>query len=118
MILWAGVASIDITEDKRKVFRRGEPGKPKGEKHAQQFVVLTAQDGKLDDLVSIMNELAAETRKEPGFVRYDFFKEQGDPRVIVSYEEWRDAEAEAAHWQTDHLKGTLGKLGTVLGAQL
>ena len=80
-------------------------------------VVLTAQEGKLDDLVSIMNELAAETRKEPGFVRYDFFKEQGDPRVIVSYEEWRDAEAEAAHWQTDHLKGALGKLGTVLDAQ-
>ena len=75
-------------------------------------VVLTAQEGKVDDLVAIMNELAAETRKEPGFVRYDFFKEQGDPRVIVSYEELRDAEAEAAHWQTDHLKGALGKFGT------
>lgn len=80
-------------------------------------VVLVAQDGKAEELVSIVRELAGPSRLEAGAVEYGFVQDRGNPNVVVAREEWKTAEDEAAHWQTPHVKAALEKLGRVLGAE-
>lgn len=78
------------------------------------IAVLKAKPGKSDALISILEKLAGETRKEEGAEEYGFIQDQSNPDVVLSCEKWRDAEAEAAHWQTPHLKAALMEFGGVL----
>ena len=79
--------------------------------------VLTAADGKVDDLLSILRDLTIETRKEAGSIEYGFVQDSNNSNVILAREEWRDATSEAAHWETEHLKTALGKFDGILGAE-
>ena len=71
------------------------------------IAVLKAKPGKADVLISVLEALAAETRKEDGAEEYGFIRDQQAPDVVLSYEKWSDAGAEAAHWRTPHLKSAL-----------
>jgi quinol monooxygenase YgiN len=46
--------------------------------------------------------LAAETRKEPGCITYIPHHIEGDPDTIVTYEQYKDEEALAAHRKSAH----------------
>lgn len=81
------------------------------------IAVLKAKAGKADTLIEILESLATETRKEDGAEEYGFIRDQKSPDVVLSYERWRDADAEAAHWQTPHLKSALAKFGHVLDGE-
>lgn len=81
------------------------------------IAVLKAKPGKTDALISILERLAGETRKEAGAVEYGFIQDQTLPDVVLSYEKWRDAGAEAAHWQTPHLKAALAEFRGVLDGE-
>ncbi len=78
------------------------------------IAVLKAKPGKADALISVLENLADETRQEAGAVEYGFIRDQDEPDVILSYEKWKDAEAEASHWQTPHLKNAMAQFNGIL----
>lgn len=45
---------------------------------------------------------AAASRREPGVVRFDVLVDRADPAHVVLVEVYRDADAAAAHKQTEH----------------
>ena len=59
--------------------------------------VLPAAQDKIDVLINHLETLAEQTRKKAGCIEYGFYRDQGNPNVVLSYEAWQDAEAEAAH---------------------
>lgn len=67
------------------------------------IALLKAKPEKTASLREQLEHLATETRKEAGALEYGFIQAQDDPQLILSYEKWKDAEAETAHWQTPHL---------------
>ena len=79
------------------------------------IAILKAKEGRLDDLKNTITKLAAETRKEPGAIEYFFIQDQNhDPNTIVSFEKWQNAEKEAQHWQTPHLKAAIEAMKDIL----
>lgn len=81
------------------------------------IAVLKAKPGKADMLISVLETLAAETRKEAGAQEYGFIRDQEVPEVVLSYEKWRDAEAEAAHWRTPHLAAAIDAFKDLLDGE-
>ncbi len=81
------------------------------------IAVLRAKPGKADALISVLTELAAETRKEEGAQEYGFIRDQKTPEVVVSYERWRDAQAESAHWETPHLAAAIEQFNDLLDGE-
>jgi quinol monooxygenase YgiN len=78
------------------------------------IAVLKAKPGKTDALISVLTELAAETRKEEGAEEYGFIRTHKTPDVILSYEKWKDADAESAHWETPHLAAAIEQFKDLL----
>ncbi|MDJ0607526.1 MAG: putative quinol monooxygenase [Kiloniellales bacterium] len=81
------------------------------------IAVLKAKPGKADALISVLEKLAAETRKEAGAQEYGFIRDQKSPEVVLSYEKWQDAEAESAHWQTPHLAAAIERFKDLLDGE-
>ena len=81
------------------------------------IAVLPAAEGKMDLLIKQLETLAEQTRKETGCIEYGFYHNQSDPNVVLSYEVWQDAEAEAAHWQTPHLTSAIEAFSHILDGQ-
>ena len=81
------------------------------------IAVLKAKPGKADALISVLEVLAAETRKEAGAQEYGFIRDQKTPEVVLSYERWRDAEAESAHWETPHLAAAIEQFNDLLDGE-
>ena len=83
------------------------------------IAILKAKPGKTDALISVLERLAAETRKEDGAEEYGFIQDQKTPEVVLSYEKWKNAEAESAHWKTTHLAAAIEQFKDLLdGAPL
>ena len=78
------------------------------------IAILKAKPGRGDTLVSILETLATETRKEDGALEYGFIRDQKTPDVILSYERWKDADAESVHWRTPHLRAAIEQFKDVL----
>ena len=79
--------------------------------------VLKAQTGKSDELVAVLEELAKQTRQEAGALQYGFYRNQEDPNIILSFEEWQDADVESAHWKTLHLTSAVEKFQDILDGE-
>lgn len=75
------------------------------------------QAGQTEVAKPILRQLQERTRQEPGNLAYAYYVSDSDPQVFTSIEAWRDAAAEAAHWQTEHLKAALEKLGPLMDGQ-
>src|SRR3954467_10496305 len=56
-----------------------------------------------DELVSLLETMQTESRREDGCIRYGFFAAVEDPLSFVAVEEWRDREALDAHFAQPHL---------------
>lgn len=78
------------------------------------IAVLPAVQGKIDVLLDHLETLAKQTRKEAGCIEYGFYQNQSNPNVVLSYEVWQDAEAEAAHWRTPHLMSAIAAFKHIL----
>ena len=78
------------------------------------IAVLPAAQGKIDVLINHLKTLAEQTRKEAGCIEYGFYQNQSNPNVVLSYEVWQDAEAEAAHWRTPHLMSAVEAFKNIL----
>ncbi len=82
------------------------------------IAVLTAKEGRLDDLKSVLEALAKETRKESGAVEYFFIHDEShNPNTIVSYEKWENSIEEGRHWKTPHLTSAMEQLKDILDGE-
>ncbi len=61
---------------------------------------IKASPGEADGLEREMKVLVDDTRKEPGCIRYDLFRDTQDPDIFVFVEEWETR----ALWD-DHMGG-------------
>lgn len=87
-------------------------------KNVYTIAVLKAKPGRLDDLKSTLETLAAETRKELGAQEYFFIQDVAhDTNTILSYERWENAEEEGKHWESPHLNKALEQLGGILDGE-
>ncbi len=78
------------------------------------IALLNAKAGKEDDLTVALENLAQPTRQEAGCIDYGFYRDNSDSSIILSFEVWEHAEAEAAHWETDHLQNKLKEFEELL----
>jgi quinol monooxygenase YgiN len=56
------------------------------------------------EIRSILQNLGAASRQEPGCVNYVAHTVEGDPDTVVIYEQYRDAEALEAHRSSSHFE--------------
>ena len=69
-----------------------------------------AEEARIADMISLLEKLASDTRTEPGCLDYSYYQASDNPRVFTSIEVWETPDAEAAHWNTQHLKRALSQL--------
>ena len=56
------------------------------------------------DIAESLRLLAAASRQEPGCISYIPHQLEDDPDTVIIYEQYRDAQALAAHRETAHFK--------------
>jgi quinol monooxygenase YgiN len=56
------------------------------------------------DIAECLRVLATASRQEPGCVSYVPHQVEDDPDTVVIFEQYRDAQALAAHRETEHFK--------------
>jgi quinol monooxygenase YgiN len=66
--------------------------------------VLTAQDGKADELLAGWPDLAAKVRAEDGCLGYDLHRGLGGSNTFVVLERWASPAALKAHGASQHMK--------------
>ena len=72
---------------------------------AKQYVLeveLEINDGKMDEFMAVVLENAANSRKEPGCLRFDVLRPDDAPNSVVLYEIYVDEGGYNAHRQTAH----------------
>jgi quinol monooxygenase YgiN len=57
-----------------------------------------------DDVAETLRVLTAASRQEPGCVSYIPHHLEDDPDTVLIYEQYRDAQAQAAHRESEHFK--------------
>lgn len=67
-------------------------------------VRLTAQEGKEDELVALLRELAEASRQEPGCEQYIPTQDPENPRSFLLYEQYVDKNALDAHGASEHFQ--------------
>jgi len=67
-------------------------------------VHMRAQEGKEDEAVGVMHELAEATRQEPGCIHYIPVQSREDPRRFMFYEQYADEAALGAHGASEHFQ--------------
>ena len=87
------------------------------EANVYTIAVLPARDGLIEKLLSELESLATETRKERGCIEYGFYRDSSDSNVVLSYERWVDQTAEDAHWETAHLKHAIAAMDELLATK-
>lgn len=64
----------------------------------------TVKEGKVEELLALVAELAAASRTEPGNLAFDAYTSTDDPRSVVLLERYVSQEAFADHRETPHFK--------------
>lgn len=79
------------------------------------MAVIRFQEQHAEAVCAAMAELAANSRREPGCVRYEVFRRAGEA-VLMTQETWADAAAEQAHMKGANLAAAAAKIGALLTA--
>lgn len=82
------------------------------------IATLVAQEGKAEDLSSLLRKLIAPTRAEPGCRHYELWQNESNPNEFCFVEEWASPEALDAHFETPHIKNALSRLPELLAGDL
>src|SRR4051794_24648354 len=69
-----------------------------------------------DQTVEMLKQLAADSRKEPGNLRFDMLQQEGRLNHLPLIEAWRDAPAHDAHVVAEHTRAYRAKLVKLQGA--
>ena len=75
---------------------------------------MTIKEGLADELMSSIQELVSETRKETGCIVYQLFADSNNQKVFTFVEEWDSNEALAEHLSSKHFKDASAKLANIL----
>jgi len=62
------------------------------------------KESDVDRILAMLPELAEKTRSEKGNISYTIYQSESDPRELILYEQYVDAEAADAHRQSEHYK--------------
>lgn len=87
------------------------------EKQFNVFASITAKEGKLAEVKQVLAALAIETRKESGNISYQVLEDTTKPNTVFSIEQWENTEAEAAHFETAHIKIAFEKMKDLMAAE-
>ncbi|MDH4560485.1 antibiotic biosynthesis monooxygenase [Pseudomonas sp. BN414] len=68
----------------------------------------------VSEMLELLRELSTLTRGEPGCLEYAYYQSTEDALEFCSFEVWKTAGDEAAHWQTEHLLQALKKAEPLL----
>jgi quinol monooxygenase YgiN len=63
-----------------------------------------------DDLVALLEEVQAASRRDDGCLHYGYYTEITDPLSFIAVEEWRDHDALAAHLGQAHVARLIAAL--------
>jgi quinol monooxygenase YgiN len=69
-----------------------------------------------DQTVEMLKTLAADSRKDPGNLRFDILQQEGRLNHLPIVEAWSSAGAQAAHTTAEHTRAYRAKLVTLQGA--
>ncbi len=78
--------------------------------------MLRAKPDKIQEVRSLLLGLLVPTLQESGCIRYELLESEQDPAEFTFVEEWRDAAALEAHFQTAHMKYALSRIPELLFA--
>ena len=79
--------------------------------HVKVVAILVARPGKGGDLRTLLDGMVAPSRKEPGNLRYDLWRDQADPDRFVLDELYANDDAVAAHRATPHFQTYVSAIG-------
>jgi quinol monooxygenase YgiN len=65
------------------------------------------QPGKMDQVVEAVQAVMPKVRSEPGTIEYVVYRGVEDRNLVVFFEQYQDAEAQAAHMASDAVKALL-----------
>lgn len=86
-------------------------------KHFFTVGVIAAKEGKFKELKEIVADLAVKTRQEEGNIEYTIIEDTQKPNTLFSIEKWESVEAEAKHWEMEHLQAAFSKLQDLLAGE-
>jgi quinol monooxygenase YgiN len=66
------------------------------------IVTISVLEEKVEDFIAATRENAAQSREEPGVLRFELLRDRDDSRRFVLIEGYVDAEAQARHKETAH----------------
>lgn len=78
---------------------------------AKIVAILVARPGRAAELEALLAGMVTPCRAEPGNLRWDIWRDQGDANRFVLDELYVDSAAVAAHRETPHFKDYLSKVG-------
>ncbi|MBN2131589.1 MAG: antibiotic biosynthesis monooxygenase [Sedimentisphaerales bacterium] len=77
-----------------------------------------AKEGKVEELESVLMDLIAPTREEPGCVSYVLHHAQDDPRSFLFVENWASQMALDEHLEKPYLKALVARADELLAEPL
>jgi Uncharacterized conserved protein len=75
------------------------------------------EEDKFEEYTKLFKELAEETRKEDGCIKYELYQDEKDSTILTMIEEWESKEVLDKHMNSEHftrIVPMLGKLRTKL----
>lgn len=75
--------------------------------------ILTARPGQVEELKDLLDGMVAQSRAEPGNLRYDLWRDHADANRFVLDELYVDDAAVAKHRQTPHFENYLSKINNL-----
>ena len=88
------------------------------DKRVSVVVKVTARPDKASEMRSVVLQLAENSRKEVGCVRYDVLQSANEPHVFVLVEEWTSNAHLDAHNLTPHVHDAIMKATPLAAAPL
>lgn len=68
-------------------------------------------EGKVEEVIKLYEELVKETRKEEGCIKYELYQDEKDPRVLAVIEEWESRDALEKHMNSEHFVRIVPMIG-------
>jgi quinol monooxygenase YgiN len=72
--------------------------------------------GKEEEANELMVWMQTESLKEPGCLRYGFFRSVADPSELIAVEEWESAEALQTHFAAPTVQRFAAEIGELVAA--
>lgn len=75
------------------------------------------QDGTKEQVLALLEEMIAATRKEDGCVAYELYELDDNPNIITFIEEWESLAKLTAHINSEHFKRIIPAVGKFLAEE-